>query len=126
MANRVYDKNVIANQQFQNAKSAGRDAVAQAYNTAQTNRWKTDALNQMYPNYQVSPGSGGRVAYTPTDKTPNPIKPTADIVRYIQDLQTAGIDQDIIKELVKGQKKKGGAVFQHGGFIYTVFPAVTL
>ena len=126
MANRVYDKNVVANQQFQNAKSAGRDNVAQAYNTAVTNRWKTDALNQMYPNYQVSPGSGGRVAFTPTDKTASPIKPTKEIVDYIQELQTAGIDEDIIKELVKGQKKKGGSMFQHGGFIYTVFPAVTL
>jgi hypothetical protein len=126
MANRVYDKNVVANQQFQNAKSAGRDNVAQAYNTAVTNRYKTDALNQMYPNYQVSPGSGGRVAFTPTDKTASPTKPTQEIVDYIQELQTAGIDQDIIKELVKGQKKKGGSMFQSGGFIYTVFPAVTL
>lgn len=126
MANRVYDKNVVANQQFQNAKSAGKDAVAQAYNTAQTNRWKTDALNQMYPNYQVSPGSGGRVAFTPTDKTASPTKPTKEIVDYIQELQAAGIDQDIIKELVKGQKKKGGSMFQHGGYIYTVFPAVSL
>jgi hypothetical protein len=126
MANRVYDKNVVANQQFQNAKSAGRDNVAQAYNTAVTNRYKTDALNQMYPNYQVSPGSGGRVAFTPTDKTASPTKPTKEIVDYIKELQAAGIDEDIIKELVKGQKKKGGSMFQHGGFIYTVFPAVTL
>ena len=68
MANRVYDKNVIADQQFQNAKRAGRANMAQAYNTAVTNKWKTDALNQMYPDFQVSGASGGRLYADPTAK----------------------------------------------------------
>jgi hypothetical protein len=72
MTNRLSENNARANQQFKNAKTAGRANVRQAYNTALTNRAKTDAMNQMYPNYQVDPSTGGMVAYTPTDKTVTP------------------------------------------------------
>jgi hypothetical protein len=30
--------------------------------------WQTDALNQMYPNYKVSPGVGGRMDFNPTER----------------------------------------------------------
>jgi hypothetical protein len=68
-AQRLYDQNTVANQQFDNAKLAMRGQLRNYYTNAITNRWKTDAMNQMYPNYAVSPGVGGRMYYQPTDKT---------------------------------------------------------
>jgi hypothetical protein len=127
MANRVYDKNVIADQQFQNAKRAGRANMAQAYNTAVTNKWKTDALNQMYPDYQVSPSSGGRVYAAPGAKDPTATKPEMTMEEYIE--ANKGMDKDLLREAVKikyGKRFGGGTTFRDGGFIYTVFPAISL
>jgi hypothetical protein len=62
-ATRLYDKNTIANQQYDNAKLAMRNNLRNQYTNAITNRWKTDALNQMYPQYEVDPSTGGRMYY---------------------------------------------------------------
>jgi hypothetical protein len=124
MANRLYDKNTIANQQFQNAKTAGRANMRQAYNTALTNRSKTDAMNQMYPNYQVDPSTGGMVAYTPTEKEGNPGEDEQEITEYVDSI--SGYDPKIQAKLldIKFGKKLGGAIFANGGFVYTdnIFP----
>ena len=69
---KLYDQNTIANQQFDNAKLAMRNNLRNYYTNAITNRAQTDALNQMYPNYQVSPATGGFMRYQPTTKTTNP------------------------------------------------------
>jgi hypothetical protein len=61
---RLYDQNTIANQQFANAKLAMRNNLRNQYTNAMTNRSKTDALNQLYPQYAVSPGTGGFMHYT--------------------------------------------------------------
>jgi hypothetical protein len=124
MANRVYDKNVIANQQFDNSKAQGRSNQRQAYNTAVTNKWKTDALNQMYPNYQTRPGVGGRVAYTPTEKTVDPGKEQDDMFKYRNELHAAGWTPEEIKAQMDrkyGKAKKHGGE-QHNGYIYTDWP----
>ena len=132
MANRVYDKNVVANQQFDNAKTAGRANMRQAYNTAVTNRAKTDALNQMYPNYQVDPSTGGMVNYTPTVKKADPgaeEKDMNDFAASIKNLSPKLQEIAFKKRFGKlgGEMyKMGGQIFEHGGFVYTVFPAVTL
>jgi len=126
MANRVYDKNTIANQQFDNAKLQGRQNLRNAYNTAVTNKWKTDALNQMYPNYQTRPGVGGRVIYTPTDKKLDPSKKTnayEEAKVECQDQGLAGADLTrCIDSYMKHNSKYGGESFEHGGFVYTVYP----
>ena len=128
MAGRVYDKNVIANQQFDNAKRQGRANVRESYNTALTNRAKTDAMNQMYPNYQVHPESGGMVDYTPTEKTPNPGSKDADVFEYRNQLKAAGwSEKEITAEMArKFGKKFGGAIYGDGGGVYvmgdTIFP----
>lgn len=126
MANRVYDKNVIADQQFQNAKRQGRANMAQAYNTAVTNKYKTDALNQMYPDYQVSPASGGKVYADPRAKDPTATQPEMTMEEYYA--ANKGVDKDVLKEMMRikyGKRKYGGATtFRDGGFVYTVFPAI--
>jgi hypothetical protein len=122
MANRVYDKNTIANQQFDNAIRQGRANMRNQYNTAVTNKWKTDALNQLYPNYQTLAGPGGKVIYTPTDKTLNPEKPGETEGEYYKNLLAQGIKPEDAGKMVvnKFKSKKGGQTQR--GYIYTDWP----
>jgi hypothetical protein len=123
MANRVYDKNVVANQQFDNAKRQGRANVRESYNTALTNRAKTDAMNQMYPNYQVGPRSGGLVNYTPTDKKVSPGAKEMSPEEYAQSISKYDPKvQAKLMELKFG--KYGGQFFEHGGYVYSTFPII--
>lgn len=123
MANRLYDKNVIANQQFANAKRQGRANVRESYNTALTNRAKTDAMNQMYPNYQVGPGSGGLVKYTPTQKKVSPGAKEMSPEEYAQSISKYDPKvQAKLMELKFG--KYGGQFFEHGGYVYSTFPII--
>ena len=121
MAGRLYDKNVIANQQFDNAKRQGRKALRDSYTTLITNRAKTDAMNQMYPNYQVDPASGGFVGYTPTDKTLDKTK-EEDIFEYRNKLKAAKwSEKEIIAAMErKFGKKFGGAIYGNGGGVYVM------
>ena len=75
---RLYDQNTVANQQYDNAKLAMRNNLRNYYTNAITNRTKTDALNQMFENYRVSPASGGFMDYQPTEKTTNPSGSSTD------------------------------------------------
>jgi hypothetical protein len=122
MANRVFDKNVIANQQFANAKAAGRGNLRQSYNTGVTNKWKTDALNQMYPNYQTDPSVGGRVAYTPTDKTLDKSAEEQTAQEFADSI--SGYTPEMQKLLFQQKygKQFGGQQFEYGGFVYNIFP----
>lgn len=124
MTNRLYDKNVIANQQFDNAQRQGRADLRNAYNTAVTNKWKTDALNQLYPNYQTLAGPGGKVIYTPTDKTVDPGVKEMTEGEYVKNLVSQGISaktaEKMLLERQKGKMQKGGQA--HRGYIYTDWP----
>ena len=142
-AQRLYDQNTVANQQFDNAKLAMRNNLRNYYTNAITNRWQTDALNQMYPNYKVSPGVGGRMDFNPTEKTTNPSAGTgmtaAEAYRQCRDMNPNATDQtNCVKNLMspqgksststganskigmgmyQGQRKKGGAI-NNPGYIY--------
>lgn len=59
----LYDANTIMNQQYDNTKRALRGNLLNQYTNAITNRWKTDALNQLYPQYAVDPSIGGRLNF---------------------------------------------------------------
>jgi len=123
MANRLYDKNVVANQQFDNAKRQGRANVRESYNTALTNRAKTDAMNQMYPNYQVGPRSGGLVNYTPTQKKVSPGVKEMSPEEYAQSISK--YDPKIQAKLMELKfGKYGGQFFEHGGYVYSTFPII--
>ena len=118
------------------------DAQTLSANTADTNKWKTDALNQMYPNYQVDPSVGGQMYYNPTMKTPNPIRPE-DELAYAQSLKGSGVDPDVQRVMMSNWYKtrgsdnsvapdpnivaamygqQGGIMFRDGGFIYMAWP----
>lgn len=54
----LYDKTVIANQQFDNSKRALRQNVRNMFNQAWTNRGNTQALNSMQNQFDVDPITG--------------------------------------------------------------------
>lgn len=152
IANDLYDKNVIANQQFDNAKRQAAQNLRQQYNTAVTNRWQTDAMNQLYPDYAVDPSVGGQMYFNPTPKTPTPIRDEQSDIEYVRSLEEANIDKDIIGRMVSarmrgsgggggsegpdpnvvaqmyGNRQRGGYVgyLQNGGYVYadTIFPFI--
>ena len=135
---RLYDQNTIANQQFDNAKLAMRNNLRNYYTNAITNRTKTDALNQMFENYKVSPGSGGFMDYRPTAKVTNPSgsstdaeweaafkfckengdpNPSACANRKVgvKSKANSGADPNMINTMYG---RNGGEMFKDGGHIY--------
>jgi hypothetical protein len=144
---RLYDQNTIANQQFDNAKLAMRNNVRNYYTQGITNKWKTDALNQMYPNYAVNAPSGGRMDFRPTPKTvdgrgassamtmqeamdwckqnnPNATDHSACMSRVMNSQSKPGRsgvpDPNIINSIYGSQQqttKKGGSVRDNSGYI---------
>jgi hypothetical protein len=138
LANQLYDQNTIANQQFDNTQAAKRGILRGQYNNAVTNRAKTDAMNQMYPNYAVDPSSGGFMNYVPTERDPNPIKPEDDIA-YAKSLEAANLPKEVIAVMIKERLRRGssgsagagpdpnvmaqmysqrGGFLKNGGFVY--------
>ena len=137
---RLYDQNTVANQQFDNAKLAMRGNLRNYYTNAITNRTKTDALNQMFPNYRVSPGSGGFMDYQPTAKTPSPTQtsgrtkeewfkwckdngdpnPSACANRMMtgEGSKTNAADPNMVNTMHGTTGKYGGEMFKDGGHIY--------
>ncbi len=122
MRTRLFDKNTVANQQFDNSKRAFRHNFKDGYNTALTNKWKTDALNQMYPNYQVDPRSGGRVFYNPTEKALNNTKDGMTDLKFAESIKRYDAIDRAAMWKNRLAKKHGGQIFKQGGFVYTVFP----
>jgi hypothetical protein len=122
------DRMAVAKQQYSDAFRKGRGNKRMAAQNLLTNWSKTDALNQMYPNYQVDPTTGGFVDYTPTDKNVDPGKAAMDATTYAQSLEAAGLTEKAQEMLLKqylGQARFGGTTFKDGGFVYSVFPIVT-
>lgn len=122
------DRSAIARNQYDNSKRQARKITREAKKNLLTNMTKTDALNQLYPNYQVDPSMGGWVNYTPTDKDVDPGQAQKDAIAYAQQLEEAGLTpemQTAIFQTMYG-KKFGGTTFKNGGYVYSVFPIVTL
>jgi hypothetical protein len=122
------DRSAIARNQYDNSKRQAKKIKREAKKNLLTNMTKTDALNQLYPNYQVNPSMGGWVDYTPTDKQVDPGQAQKDAIAYAQQLEEAGLPsnmQEKIFETMYG-KRFGGTTFRDGGYVYSVFPIVTL
>ena len=122
------DRMAVAKQQYSDAFRKGRGNKRMAAQNLLTNWSKTDALNQMYPNYQVDPTTGGFVDYTPTDKNVDPGKAAMDATTYAQSLEESGLTekaQELLLQKYLGQSRFGGTTFKDGGFVYSVFPIVT-
>tara|TARA_R100000734_G_scaffold5390_1_gene4690 strand:- start:58 stop:2808 length:2751 start_codon:yes stop_codon:yes gene_type:complete len=137
----LYDATTIANQQFDNTKRAMRTALRDQYANALTNRYKADALNQMYPDYSFDPSVGGKFEFTPSPKKPDPTYEAdfAEVYNKIGRLpgmtseeasktarqilagkmrntyndRGAGINPNIYSQFFNVQQ--GGAIYEHGG-----------
>lgn len=59
-ATNLYDKTVLANQNYQNAQAQARQNTRQAFIQAYTNRGQTQALNSINDQFRVDPVSGFR------------------------------------------------------------------
>jgi hypothetical protein len=63
-ATNLYDKNVMANQNFDNAKAMARQNLRGSFIDAITNRAQTQALNAIQKQYKVNPLTGGTHSFT--------------------------------------------------------------
>jgi hypothetical protein len=69
IAKNLYDSNIIANQQYDNAKAQARQQLRQSYINALTNRAKAQTMNAVYgDNYMVDTLSGGYTTFTGGDE----------------------------------------------------------
>jgi hypothetical protein len=128
---RLYDQNTIANQQFDNSRMALRNNLRNQYANSITNKWKTDALNQMFPQFATSAASGGRMYFTQgkSNKPEQSASMRQKMDDYIKtykmtpekagDLAYKEIYGDNSKEDVQNPNGYPGAPKgQSGGFIY--------
>lgn len=63
VAQDLYDKTQIVNQQFDNASAKARENMRQSYIDAVGNRANAQVLNELYPQYNISPISGGMMVF---------------------------------------------------------------
>lgn len=106
LAKQLYDQNVIANQNYDNTKRAFRHNLVDAENTLLTNMWKTDALNQLYPQYAVDPSVGGRMYFTQGKK----VKPTTEMddIEYAEMINNKHFAPEVQAQLMKNRSKNSG------------------
>jgi hypothetical protein len=102
----LYDQNTIANQQYKNTKRAFKHNLGEAYNTGVTNMMKTDAMNQMYPQYAVDPRSGGRMHFTKGKD----IKPTynEDVLKYANKINASGLPEKVQAKMIDNYMQQNG------------------
>lgn len=102
----LYDATTIANQQFDNSKALARQGLRQSYIDAITNRAQTQALNTLYPQYNIDPLSGGFVDFT-TGRQLNPRSSIGNNSNYqvdmnylkeVQKLKNQGYDEATIRQ----------------------------
>jgi hypothetical protein len=102
----LYDRNTIANQQFDNAKNQARQQLRQSYIDAITNRANAQVVNSMYENYAISPLSGGMLAFT-HGRNPYAKQPYGNDL--MQDYQTFASYNNVTPEIAwqMAQQKNG-------------------
>lgn len=111
---RLYDQNTIANQQFDNAKLAMRSNLRNQYTNAITNRAKTAALNELYPQFAVSPGTGGFPEFKGgkdlTGKSTGSTKTYDELLKHYKDMGMEDADAiESAKTALKNQASSGGS-----------------
>jgi hypothetical protein len=109
----LWDKYTIMNQQFDNSKAQARQELRKHYINAITNRAKTQALNTLYPNFQVDSSTGGYVYATDLNYTPTYTGQSDGSVEKQLWKQASEIDPantlEIWKQLMRTKYKKSSA-----------------
>jgi hypothetical protein len=101
-ANDFYDKTVVANQQYDNARRQGRRQSVDYINAALDNRFITEQMNSLYPNFYVEP-SRLKTYYIPGRQI-TPQQKGQDIKTY---LESTGIPFDFADPAVQAALLKG-------------------
>jgi len=101
-ANDFYDKSVVANQQYDNARRQGRRQAVDYINAGLENRFMTEQMNSLYPNFYVEP-SRLKTYYTPGRQI-TPQQKGQDIKTY---LESTGIPFDFADPAVQAALLKG-------------------
>lgn len=101
-ANDFYDKTVTTNQQYDNARRAGRREAVDYVNTALENRFITDQMNSLYPNFFVDPAAL-KTYYTPGRQI-TPQQKGNDLKNY---LNSTGIKFDFTDPAVQAALLRG-------------------
>ena len=149
IATQMYDKNTIANQQFDNSKLALRGNLRKQYTNAVTNKANTAMINRLYPNQRVRPEDGGMPDFVDSGRDFDGTQTSNNFDAYLEECRTAfpsGTPAEItacIKQKTNmsgntttnpgglvnsypGSAKYGGQQpvkqFKYGGFIYNVYP----
>ncbi len=104
---KLYDSNIIANQQYSNAKLAMRNQLRNYYANALTNKGKTAALNNLYPQYAVLPETGGMPAFK-GGKQPKP-EVSKSVQDYYDDIkqQYPDMEDDTAYKMAKDRAGQG-------------------
>jgi hypothetical protein len=109
LATGLYDKQIAANQAFDNEKRALKWNMVNMANNLTTNKWKTDTMNRLYPQYSINPGVGGAMYFDPSQTTElaaTNAGPTS--IETFQSLkgQMPDVPDKILWEMASGQKTK--------------------
>jgi hypothetical protein len=130
---KLYDQNTISNQQYDNTKRALRNNLLNQTTSGITNMMKTDAMNQIYPQFDVDESIGGKVKYDPTKA--RQVKPEMsgdDYNALHAECSKLYKDEKVIAKCVQDKQgviaKSGGgnndadiamSMYEKGGFIYS-------
>ncbi len=109
LATGLYDKQIAANQAFDNEKRALKWNMLGMANNLTTNKWKTDTMNRLYPQYSINPRIGGGMYFDPSQTTElASTNAGATPVETFQSLkgQMPDVQDNILWEMASGQKTK--------------------
>lgn len=102
-ANNLYQQNIIANQQFDNAKAQAKQNLRSALINAVTNRGQTQALNSLQEQYRVDPSTGGFVNFMkPKNSFMNIGKPSTqeDMIAQVDKYRKMGWSDELIAQVM--------------------------
>lgn len=89
----LYDKNILASQNFDNSRNMAREKLRQSYIDAITNRRNTQNLNQMYPQFAVDPSLGGPMFFHSPRNMKGDQKPQQDFETLFTKYKSMGMDE---------------------------------
>jgi hypothetical protein len=102
LATDLYDKTTIANQQFDNAKNLGRQNLRQSFIDTITNASMAYNLNQLYPQFNISPSTGGDIFFTGGKRVKPSANTQSDVADKFNTMKTKlpGVSDEVIWKMV--------------------------
>ncbi len=90
LATNLFDKYAMMNQQFDNSKRQAKEQIVTALNQGYTNSGKTQALNSLFPNFNIDPSAGGPLYWTgnPASLQPSYVDEDAKISKFVETWKT--------------------------------------